>query len=55
MGCYRNATILRQILGKAPYEIEQQIAFQSFGIPKQDASAPKRRQSSNQALQREAS
>ncbi|TVL05171.1 alcaligin biosynthesis protein [Shewanella algae] len=55
MGCYRNATILRQILGKAPYEIEQQIAFQSFGIPKQDASAPKRRHSSNQALQREAS
>lgn len=35
MGCYRNATILREILGEAPYEVEQSIAFQNFGLPKQ--------------------
>ena len=32
MGPYRNATILRQILGYAPYALESRIAFQNFGI-----------------------
>ncbi|MHB1921592.1 MAG: lysine N(6)-hydroxylase/L-ornithine N(5)-oxygenase family protein [Chitinophagaceae bacterium] len=31
MGPYRNATILQQILGYAPYPMEKRIAFQTFG------------------------
>lgn len=31
MACYRNSIILREILGYAPYPIEEKIAFQQFG------------------------
>ncbi|EGM69452.1 lysine N(6)-hydroxylase/L-ornithine N(5)-oxygenase family protein [Shewanella sp. HN-41] len=30
MGCYRNGTILKAVLGYAPYHIEEHIAFQTF-------------------------
>ncbi|UTA48964.1 SidA/IucD/PvdA family monooxygenase [Simiduia sp. 21SJ11W-1] len=30
MACYRNSCILREILGYAPYPIEERIAFQTF-------------------------
>jgi len=33
MGCYRNACILREILGYEHYPIERRIAFQRFGAP----------------------
>lgn len=42
MACYRNAIILKQVLGKAPYSIEERIAFQQFGIPKTEGFAPSR-------------
>ncbi|MNE77703.1 L-lysine N6-monooxygenase [compost metagenome] len=31
MGAYRNSYILREILGRSVYPVEQAIAFQSFG------------------------
>lgn len=31
MACYRNSIILREILGYAPYPVEEKIAFQTFG------------------------
>ena len=42
MVCYRNAIILKQVLGKAPYSIEERIAFQRFGIPKTEISTSSR-------------
>lgn len=33
MACYRNAWIIREITGVEHYPIEQQIAFQQFGVP----------------------
>jgi len=33
MACYRNSVILREMLGQAPYSVEERIAFQHFGIP----------------------
>ena len=33
MCCYRNAHIVRQLLGYAYYPIERRIAFQEFGVP----------------------
>ncbi|ROS00238.1 lysine N6-hydroxylase [Sinobacterium caligoides] len=33
MACYRNSYILREILGYAPYEVEERIAFQQFTAP----------------------
>jgi lysine N6-hydroxylase len=32
MACYRNSIILREILGYAPYQVEQKIAFQNFDL-----------------------
>lgn len=32
MGCYRNACIIREMLGREVYPIEQRIAFQQFGV-----------------------
>ncbi|MDV4102443.1 alcaligin biosynthesis protein [Elizabethkingia anophelis] len=32
MGCYRNSYILREITGRDIYPVEQQIAFQKFGV-----------------------
>nr|WP_305051600.1 hypothetical protein [Elizabethkingia bruuniana] len=32
MGCYRNSYILREITGRDIYHVEQQIAFQKFGV-----------------------
>lgn len=36
MGPYRNAIILNSILGKEHFKIEKNIAFQTFGIPKEE-------------------
>ncbi len=33
MGCYRNASIIAQMLGRAYYPVERRIAFQHFGAP----------------------
>ncbi|WP_028455569.1 lysine N(6)-hydroxylase/L-ornithine N(5)-oxygenase family protein [Chitinilyticum litopenaei] len=33
MACHRNSVILREILGHAPYPIEERVAFQTFGMP----------------------
>ncbi len=33
MACYRNAHIIRQLLGRDYYSIEERIAFQTFGAP----------------------
>lgn len=33
MACWRNSIILREMLGHAPYPIEEQTAFQTFGLP----------------------
>lgn len=33
MGCYRNACIIREMLGYEHYSIERRIAFQHFGAP----------------------
>lgn len=33
MACYRNAHIIRQLLGREYYPIEKQIAFQTFATP----------------------
>ncbi|MBE9610642.1 lysine N(6)-hydroxylase/L-ornithine N(5)-oxygenase family protein [Chitinilyticum piscinae] len=33
MACYRNSVILREILGYAPYPIEERVSFQTFGLP----------------------
>ncbi|WP_458526976.1 lysine N(6)-hydroxylase/L-ornithine N(5)-oxygenase family protein [Onishia taeanensis] len=33
MACYRNATIIAEMTGRAPYAIEERIAFQHFGVP----------------------
>ncbi len=30
MACYRNSTILKSILGYAPYKIEEHMIFQQF-------------------------
>ncbi|MDI9309111.1 MAG: lysine N(6)-hydroxylase/L-ornithine N(5)-oxygenase family protein [Limnohabitans sp.] len=38
MACYRNSYIIKEITGKEVYPIEQQIAFQQFGIPKKQNS-----------------
>ncbi|WP_410499969.1 lysine N(6)-hydroxylase/L-ornithine N(5)-oxygenase family protein [Chitinibacter sp. S2-10] len=32
MACHRNSVILREILGHAPYPIEERVAFQTFGM-----------------------
>lgn len=42
MGAYRNSYILREILGRSVYPVEQAIAFQSFGTTALSASAPKK-------------
>ncbi|WP_330925815.1 lysine N(6)-hydroxylase/L-ornithine N(5)-oxygenase family protein [Candidatus Sororendozoicomonas aggregata] len=34
MACYRNAHIIKSLLGEAYYPIESRIAFQTFGAPK---------------------
>lgn len=33
MGAWRNAAILASVLGEAPYEVEQQVMYQEFGVP----------------------
>ena len=33
MGCYRNASILREICGREHYAVETKIAFQQFSLP----------------------
>ncbi|GAB3477061.1 lysine N(6)-hydroxylase/L-ornithine N(5)-oxygenase family protein [Nocardiopsis coralliicola] len=33
MGAYRNSCILRAMLGREPYPVEESIAFQEFGAP----------------------
>ncbi|MGW0506172.1 lysine N(6)-hydroxylase/L-ornithine N(5)-oxygenase family protein [Micromonospora sp. NPDC003241] len=33
MGPYRNAWIIRELLGREPYPIEKSITFQEFGVP----------------------
>ena len=33
MACYRNSVILRELLGYAPYPIEERVSFQTFGLP----------------------
>ncbi|GGM11096.1 MULTISPECIES: lysine N(6)-hydroxylase/L-ornithine N(5)-oxygenase family protein [Micromonospora] len=38
MGPYRNSWIIRELLGREHYPIEQSIAFQEFGVPGQAAS-----------------
>lgn len=35
MGAYRNSVILNEILGYEHYKLEKHIAFQTFGIPRQ--------------------
>ncbi|MCS3556583.1 MULTISPECIES: lysine N(6)-hydroxylase/L-ornithine N(5)-oxygenase family protein [unclassified Sphingobacterium] len=40
MGAYRNSYILREILGREVYPVEQKIAFQSFGIEERFSSTP---------------
>ncbi|MCW1249453.1 lysine N(6)-hydroxylase/L-ornithine N(5)-oxygenase family protein [Acaricomes phytoseiuli] len=37
MGPYRNSCILRSVLGREVYPVEQRIAFQEFGVAKQSA------------------
>jgi lysine N6-hydroxylase len=32
MACYRNSIIIKEILGKAFYPIEERIAFQQFSV-----------------------
>lgn len=39
MGAYRNSYILREITGQTHYPIEEQIAFQQFGVPQRHALA----------------
>ncbi|WP_104099002.1 lysine N(6)-hydroxylase/L-ornithine N(5)-oxygenase family protein [Stutzerimonas kunmingensis] len=34
MGCYRNASILREICGREHYAVETKIAFQQFSLPR---------------------
>jgi len=33
MGAFRNSVIIRQMLGREVYPVEQRIAFQEFGVP----------------------
>lgn len=33
MACYRNASILRAVMGREVYPVETRIAFQTFGLP----------------------
>lgn len=40
MGCYRNAIILKAVLGYAPYHIEEQVAFQTFDPSQCQHDAP---------------
>lgn len=40
MGCYRNSTILKAVLGYAPYHIEEHIAFQTFDPAKLASHQP---------------
>jgi lysine N6-hydroxylase len=40
MGCYRNGTILKAVLGYAPYHIEEHIAFQTFDPAKLASHQP---------------
>ena len=44
MACYRNSIILKEILGYAPYQVEQKIAFQCFDLS--DVTVSAQRQSS---------
>ncbi len=37
MACYRNAHIIREMLGREHYPIEQRIAFQNFAAPEQSS------------------
>ncbi|MFT3858015.1 MAG: SidA/IucD/PvdA family monooxygenase [Aquabacterium sp.] len=41
MAAYRNSVILQAMLGKAPYAIEERIAFQQFGSPSLETEADK--------------
>ena len=38
MACYRNASILRELTGRAPYPVEQTVTFQDFGTPEQSTT-----------------
>ena len=40
MACYRNAVILREIVGREVYPVEQAIAFQTFDVSGQPAANP---------------
>lgn len=40
MACYRNSVILRELLGKAPYPIEERVSFQTFGLPSSRQQEP---------------
>ncbi|WOB48206.1 lysine N(6)-hydroxylase/L-ornithine N(5)-oxygenase family protein [Xanthomonas hydrangeae] len=42
MGCYRNACILRRMLGREVYPVERRIAFQRFGAPADGRPQPAR-------------
>ena len=39
MGAYRNAYILRELLGREVYKVEKQIAFQQFGVQNKPVEA----------------
>ncbi|MGN7823287.1 lysine N(6)-hydroxylase/L-ornithine N(5)-oxygenase family protein [Chitinophaga sp. 22536] len=40
MGCYRNAWIIREMLGREVYPIEQRIAFQQFAVDAGEETVP---------------
>jgi len=40
MGCYRNAWIIREMLGREVYPIEQRIAFQQFAVSAGEETVP---------------
>lgn len=40
MGCYRNAWIIREMLGREVYPIEQRIAFQQFAVSADEETVP---------------
>lgn len=40
MACYRNSVLLRELLGSAPYPIEERVSFQTFGLPSAQQQEP---------------
>lgn len=40
MGAHRNSIILNEILGYEHYKLEKNIAFQTFGVPRQSSAKP---------------